>query len=137
MQSFGVTDHDRIVTFIQNILTDASTVTKLDSSLLKDLFLFYVPWYFACANACLYEVSDSLRSGVIDSCELPCGCWGMNTGHPLEEQPVFLTAEPSLQPQTSVSFSLYNPTNIIKECNWCLYYYSINSLLCHCQNSNP
>jgi hypothetical protein len=29
------------------------------------------------------------------SCELPCGSWDLNLG-PLEEQPVFLTAEPSL-----------------------------------------
>lgn len=27
--------------------------------------------------------------------ELPCGCWDLNSG-PLEEQPVLLTAEPSL-----------------------------------------
>jgi hypothetical protein len=33
--------------------------------------------------------------GVADSCELPCGCWELNLG-PLEEQPVFLTSEPSL-----------------------------------------
>jgi hypothetical protein len=36
-------------------------------------------------------------TGVIVICELPCGYWGMNPG-PLEEQPIFLTAEPSLQP---------------------------------------
>ena len=30
------------------------------------------------------------------SCELPCGCWKLNPG-PLQEQQVFLTAEPSLQ----------------------------------------
>jgi hypothetical protein len=32
-----------------------------------------------------------------DSCEPPCGCWELNSG-PLEEQSVFLTSEPSLQP---------------------------------------
>jgi hypothetical protein len=31
------------------------------------------------------------------SCELPCGCWKLNPG-PLQEQQVFLTIEPSLQP---------------------------------------
>ena len=31
-----------------------------------------------------------------DGCELPCGCWDLNSG-PLEEQSVLLTAEPSLQ----------------------------------------
>ena len=33
---------------------------------------------------------------VTGGCELPCGCWELNLG-PLEEQPVFLTSEPSLQ----------------------------------------
>lgn len=31
------------------------------------------------------------------SCELLCGCWELNLS-PLEEQPVFLTVEPSLEP---------------------------------------
>jgi hypothetical protein len=35
--------------------------------------------------------------GITDSCELPCGCWELNSG-PLEEQSVLLTTEPSLQP---------------------------------------
>jgi hypothetical protein len=35
--------------------------------------------------------------GVIDSCELPCGCLELNLG-PLEEQAVLLTSEPFLQP---------------------------------------
>ena len=35
--------------------------------------------------------------GVTDVWELPCGCWELNPG-PLKEQPVLLTAEPSLQP---------------------------------------
>ena len=30
-------------------------------------------------------------------CEPPCGCWDLKSG-PLEEQSVFLTTEPSLQP---------------------------------------
>ena len=34
---------------------------------------------------------------VKDACELPCRCWELNPG-PLEEQPVLLTAELSLQP---------------------------------------
>ena len=33
---------------------------------------------------------------VKDACELPCRCWELNPG-PLEEQPVLLTAELSLQ----------------------------------------
>ena len=31
---------------------------------------------------------------IIDGCELPCGCWDLNSGL-LEEQPVLLTTEPS------------------------------------------
>jgi hypothetical protein len=32
----------------------------------------------------------------IDGCEPPCGCWDLNLG-PLDEQPVLLTTETSLQ----------------------------------------
>jgi hypothetical protein len=34
---------------------------------------------------------------ITDGCEPPCGCWKLNSGS-LEEQSVFLTPEPSLQP---------------------------------------
>jgi hypothetical protein len=34
---------------------------------------------------------------VTGGCELPCGCWELNPCL-LEEQPVFLTPEPSFQP---------------------------------------
>jgi hypothetical protein len=34
-------------------------------------------------------------TGVTDSCDLPCGFWELN---PLEEHPVLLATEPSLQP---------------------------------------
>jgi hypothetical protein len=34
---------------------------------------------------------------ITDGCEPSCGCWDLNSG-PLEEQPVLLTTEPSLQP---------------------------------------
>jgi len=37
---------------------------------------------------------------ITDGCEPPCGCWELNSG-PLEEQPVLLTTEPSLQPLPS------------------------------------
>ena len=40
----------------------------------------------------------SSRAGVTDSCELPSGCWELNLG-PLEDQPGFLTTEPSPQPR--------------------------------------
>jgi hypothetical protein len=38
---------------------------------------------------------------ITDGCEPPRGCWELNLG-PLEEQPVLLTAEPSLQPQDKI-----------------------------------
>jgi hypothetical protein len=40
----------------------------------------------------------SPETRIIDSCELPCGYWELNPGL-LEEQPVLLTAETSLQPK--------------------------------------
>ena len=42
----------------------------------------------------------------IDSCELPCGCWELNSG-PLEEQSEFLTTEPFLQPQELILKAAY------------------------------
>jgi hypothetical protein len=44
----------------------------------------------------LCEDVRSPGTGVVDSCELPCGCWKLNLG-PLEEQPMLLTAELPLQ----------------------------------------
>jgi len=41
-------------------------------------------------------------SEITDSYELPCGCWDLNPGS-LEEQPVLLTAEPSLSSQTKAT----------------------------------
>ena len=40
-----------------------------------------------CLHLVCVRMSDP---GVTDSCELPCGCWGLNPG-PLEGQPVLLT----------------------------------------------
>ena len=42
------------------------------------------------------EGAGSFGTGVTDDGEPPCGCWMPNLG-PLEEQPVLLTSEPSLQ----------------------------------------
>ncbi|KAL6074356.1 hypothetical protein STEG23_012106, partial [Scotinomys teguina] len=57
------------------------------------------------------QLRSSKRSpgtGVTDSCELPCGFWDLNPG-PLEEQPVLLTAEPSLQPPETCFKGPKNP----------------------------
>ena len=53
-------------------------------------------WYFACMYIWVRGVGFP-GTGVIDSCELPCGSWELNPG-PLEEQSVLLTIEPFLQP---------------------------------------
>ena len=51
--------------------------------------------------------SDTPGEGPItDGCEPPCGCWELNLG-PLEEQSVFLTTEPSLQPSFTFLKILY------------------------------
>ncbi|KAL6073969.1 hypothetical protein STEG23_020461, partial [Scotinomys teguina] len=47
----------------------------------------------------MYEDVRSPGTGVTDSFKLPYGCWALNLV-PLEEKPVLLTAEPSLQPHT-------------------------------------
>ena len=47
----------------------------------------------ACTPAYQKRTSDLTTDGY----EPPCGYWELNSG-PLEEQTVFLTAEPSLQP---------------------------------------
>jgi hypothetical protein len=52
-----------------------------------------------CLHVCLCEGVRYPRIGVTDSCELSIGWWELNLG-PLEEQPVLLTTEPSLQPLT-------------------------------------
>jgi hypothetical protein len=43
----------------------------------------------------LYECVRTPEAGVTDIDELSCGCWELNLGL-LEEQPVLLSAEPSL-----------------------------------------
>jgi hypothetical protein len=65
----------------------------------KDLFVYLFIYTFCalvfCLHVCLCKGVRSSGTGVTDRCELPCGCWELNLG-PLEEQPVLLTAEPSL-----------------------------------------
>jgi hypothetical protein len=46
---------------------------------------------------CLQTHQKRALDSITDGCEPPCGFWEMNSG-PLEEQPVFWTAEPTLQP---------------------------------------
>ena len=52
---------------------------------------------------------------ITDGCEPQCGCWELNSG-PLEDQTMFLTSEPSLQPQLYYFFKLavlvYTPLTV-------------------------
>ena len=61
-------------------------------------------------HICPCEGVGSTGTGVTDSCELLCGCWELNPA-PLKEQPVLLTAEPSLQPPKG-SFKLPTLTQL-------------------------
>ena len=78
---------------------------KLNS--LKNILPLSSDWfiYILCTLVFyLHVYLDEVRSpgtGVSNSCELPCGCWELNPDT-LEEPPVLLTAEPSLQPQSQV-----------------------------------
>jgi hypothetical protein len=66
---------------------------------------------------------------ITGGCELPCGCWDLNSG-PSEEQSMLLTTEPSLQPHALYSYrkinalvienedSLYLPTIILQHCKY-------------------
>ena len=68
----------------------------LDTKLFFNLFILCALVF--CLHICLCEGVGSPGSRVTGSCELPCGCWEWNLGL-VEERPVLLTAEPSLQPQ--------------------------------------
>ena len=60
-------------------------------SLFKD-FIYYV---YSILPPCMLA-GQRAPDIIIVGCEPPCGCWEFNSG-PLEEQPVRLTSEPSLQ----------------------------------------
>ena len=56
-------------------------------------------------NVCLGEGVRSPGIGITDSCKLTYGGWELNPGL-LEEQPVLLTAGPSLQPPFTLLFNM-------------------------------
>jgi hypothetical protein len=66
--------------------------------LLLDLFIY-----------CIYSILTAGQKGapdsIIDGFEPPCRCWELNT-EPLEEQPVLLTSELSLQSHLSFFLSM-------------------------------
>lgn len=59
------------------------------------IFIFHVHWCFAPMYVCV-RVSNHLALDY--SCELPYGCWELNSG-PLQGHQGFLITEPSLRPQ--------------------------------------
>ena len=64
----------------------------------------------ACMSLC--KGIRSPGTGVTDTCVLLCGYWELNPG-PLEDQPVLLTAEPSLQPLFTHFHTFLNPLSLI------------------------
>lgn len=64
------------------------------------------------------EGVDSPGTGVPDGRELPCGCWDLNLD-PLQEKPVLVTAETSLQPlQLAIIFKV----NYLPQFRFCIFY---------------
>jgi hypothetical protein len=66
------------------------------------IYLSYV-WVHC---SCLQTPQKSALDPITDGCEPPCGCWELNP-EPLEEQSVFLTSEPSLQPIILILIEAY------------------------------
>ena len=52
---------------------------------------------------------ERVSDPITDGCDLPGGCWELNSG-PLEEQSGLLTPEPSLQPSQN-SFPFFSHLN--------------------------
>ena len=86
------------------------------------LFIFILCALVFCLHVCLGEGVKSPGTGGTHSCELSCGCWELNLG-PLEEQPVLLTIETSLQPLVLWFFFLRQ--DIIKKYAFHITLYSI------------
>jgi hypothetical protein len=74
------------------ILSAASNLIKKKKK--KIYYIYSVP------PACMPAGQKRAPNLTIDGYEPPGGCWELNSG-PVEEQPVLLTAEPSLQPPAS------------------------------------
>jgi len=81
---------------------------KIFILLMLDLFrvgclLASLTVYFVHTSPTEEDIRSS-RTGVSGGCEPPHGCWELNPG-PLEEQPVLLTTDPSLQPKPGISLA--------------------------------
>jgi hypothetical protein len=75
----------------------------------SDSEVFWKKIYCRCPQTYQKKASDPITDG----CELPYGCWELNSGS-LEEQPVLLTAEPSLWPQKIFNLNFYKPLSFYK-----------------------
>ena len=73
------------------MLLTAEPSLQVFSFFLNKMYLFFI------SHVLVFSMHAYLCEGVTDSFELPCGCWELNLG-PLEEQPVLIDAEQSLQP---------------------------------------
>ena len=72
---------------------------KIDFILVYVCVSFYAPFVRVCRYPQRPEEGvGSHVIGITNSYELACKCWELNPG-PLEEHPVLLTTEPSLQPE--------------------------------------
>jgi hypothetical protein len=58
------------------------------------IYLFYICEY----TVDVFRHQERAMDPITDGCKPPYGCWELNSG-PLEQQPVLLTSEPSLQPR--------------------------------------
>jgi hypothetical protein len=75
-------------------LKACATTARLFNVFILCALVFYL-------HICLCEGVRSPVTGVTDSCEPPCGYWELNPGL-LDEQSVFLTTEPPLQPNGKI-----------------------------------
>ena len=84
--------------FKTNLATQKEPVTQIDR--FNESNNFSIQRYYYVYNILLPCISAHQRRApdlITDGCEPPCGCWELNSG-PLEEQPLLLTTELSLQP---------------------------------------
>jgi len=80
------------------LLLDTAVLYLPGSSLPQFHSFLKIFTYLRCMDAlsaCTPAGQKRASDPITDGCEPPCGCWELNSG-PLEERPVFLTAEPSL-----------------------------------------
>lgn len=109
--------------------------------MILDLWGFFkIFWVWVlCLHVCLcttfmqsfrsQKVLDPLE--VTDCSELPCGCWESNSP-PLEEQPLFLSAEPLLQP-LYFCFYLYISMLPLSDSSRPFTFLSLDSIILTCQ----